>query len=104
MIGYCGLDCDKCETKIATLKNDDELRKKVAEEWSKLNNCVIPYQAINCLGCIQDSTKSVYCESICEVRKCAINKKINSCEECENMGTCEKLKPYLISPINTFNK
>jgi len=102
--GYCGLDCSKCECYIATINNNDELRKKVAKEWSELNNVIIPYQAINCLGCKQDSTKSIYCESICEVRKCALKSNINSCDKCVKMGECEKLKPFLDSPINIFKK
>ena len=31
-IAYCGLDCEKCEARIATVNNDNELRKKVAAE------------------------------------------------------------------------
>ena len=34
LIAYCGLDCEKCEAYIATLNDDDGLRKKVAKEWS----------------------------------------------------------------------
>ena len=40
-IGYCGLDCRKCEAYIATIHNDDELRAKVAKLWSELNNVEI---------------------------------------------------------------
>ena len=29
-IAYCGLDCEKCEAMLATINNDNELRKKVA--------------------------------------------------------------------------
>jgi len=29
-IAYCGLDCEKCEARIATMNNDDALRQKVA--------------------------------------------------------------------------
>ena len=34
-IAYCGLDCEKCEARIATMNNDDALRQKVAKEWSR---------------------------------------------------------------------
>ena len=30
LIAYCGLDCQKCEAHIATINNDNELRKEVA--------------------------------------------------------------------------
>ena len=25
-LGYCGLDCEKCDAYLATIHNDDELR------------------------------------------------------------------------------
>ena len=28
LIGCCGLDCEKCDARIATLANDNALRKK----------------------------------------------------------------------------
>ncbi|MBO4552438.1 MAG: DUF3795 domain-containing protein [Candidatus Methanomethylophilaceae archaeon] len=28
LIAYCGLDCEKCEAHIATLNDDDDLRKR----------------------------------------------------------------------------
>ena len=37
LIAYCGLDCQKCEAHIATINNDDELRREVASKWSELN-------------------------------------------------------------------
>ena len=30
---YCGLNCEVCEARIATVNNDNQLRKKVAMEW-----------------------------------------------------------------------
>ena len=47
MIAYCGLDCGKCEARIATVANDDELRKKVAKNWSELNKVEIMPDMIN---------------------------------------------------------
>ena len=32
-IGYCGLDCEICEGRIATVNDDDEMRKRVALHW-----------------------------------------------------------------------
>lgn len=37
LIGCCGLDCEKCHARIATITNDGELRKKTAALWTKLN-------------------------------------------------------------------
>ena len=30
-IAYCGLNCETCEARLATMKNDDALREKVAK-------------------------------------------------------------------------
>ncbi len=40
-IACCGLDCETCETRLATIHNDNELRKKIAKEWSELNHTEI---------------------------------------------------------------
>lgn len=50
-IAYCGLNCETCEARIATINNDDLLRKNVAESWSKLNDVEITHEMINCTGC-----------------------------------------------------
>lgn len=50
LIGFCGLDCEKCQARIATKNNDDKLRKQVADEWSKLNGILITPEMINCDG------------------------------------------------------
>ncbi len=95
VIAYCGLDCESCDARRATLTNDDELRKKTAEEWSRLNGVEIPPEAINCLGCRVDGVKSPYCESICPIRQCALKKNVATCGECAEMETCEKLAPIV---------
>ena len=78
-IAYCGLDCEKCEARLATINDDNNLRIKVAKEWSKLNGILITPEMINCDGCRIDGRKTPYCESLCEIRKCALNKKLNTC-------------------------
>ena len=98
-IAYCGLDCETCEARIATVTNDDLLREKVAEEWSKLNNAVITSDMINCRGCRLEGEKTPYCESLCPIRQCAIKKKVDTCGNCNKMNSCE-----LLSMITKNNK
>ena len=31
LIGYCGIDCEKCDAYIATKNNDQSLREKTAK-------------------------------------------------------------------------
>jgi hypothetical protein len=91
MLGYCGLDCQKCEAYIATQTNDDTLRQKVADEWAAVYSVPIKKEDINCLGCRGEGVKVMYCEQMCEVRKCAMEKKVNSCSECSEY-VCPKLE------------
>ena len=46
-IAYCGLDCEVCEARLATVNNDNELRIKVSKEWSELNGVEISAQEKN---------------------------------------------------------
>ena len=90
-IAYCGLDCETCEARIATVNDDDALRKKVAALWSELNSAEITPEMIHCVGCRIDGPKTPYCESFCPIRQCAMNKRIQSCGGCVEMAICEKL-------------
>ena len=37
--GYCGLDCSQCEAYLATQKNDDAERSRIAKAWSDQYHC-----------------------------------------------------------------
>ena len=90
-IAYCGLNCESCEARLATINNDTELRVKVAKEWSELNGVEITPEMINCSGCRISGVKTVYCDSLCPIRKCAIEKQVETCGDCQGMKSCEKL-------------
>ena len=90
-IAYCGLDCEACEARIATVNNDAELRQRVAKEWSELNGVEITPEMINCAGCRIDGEKTPYCESLCPIRQCAMSRGLETCGCCEEMERCEKL-------------
>ena len=90
-IAYCGIDCEKCEAHIATVNNDNALREKVAKQWSELNQVEITPQMINCVGCKFDGSKTIFCDSICRIRPCAVENKFETCGSCSQMETCQKL-------------
>lgn len=73
-IAYCGLDCEKCEARLATINNDDKLR-----------------EMINCTGCRIEGVKTPFCGSMCPIRRCAKEKNFETCGSCSQMRTCEKL-------------
>ena len=91
-IAYCGLDCEICEAHIATVNNDNDLRIKVAKEWSELNGVEITPEMINCAGCRIDGVKTLFCDSLCPIRQCALSKDIETCGDCSEMSSCKKLE------------
>ena len=91
-IAYCGLDCEKCEARIATVNNDNELRKKVAAEWTEMNHVEITPEMINCAGCRVDGVKTPFCDSLCQIRQCGLAKKIETCGSCGELMICGKVK------------
>ncbi|WP_407461889.1 DUF3795 domain-containing protein [Methanobrevibacter sp.] len=90
-IAYCGLDCETCEARIATVNDDNELRAKVSKLWSELNNVEINPEMINCTGCRIEGVKTPFCDSICPIRQCALEKEYETCADCSEMEKCEKL-------------
>lgn len=90
-IAYCGLDCEKCEARIATANDDNALRAQVAKLWSELNGVEITPEMINCDGCRLDGRKTVFCESLCEIRQCALANRHETCGSCAGLRTCKKI-------------
>ena len=103
MIAYCGLDCEKCDAYLATINNDPSLREKTAKLWSKLNNTTIPPEQINCLGCRANGVKTVYCESLCAIRQCALKKGVETCGDCPMMEKCQTVGAILSNNPEALN-
>ena len=87
-IAYCGLDCEQCDAYIATLHDDQALREKTAKLWAELNHAPILPEHINCQGCRADGIKTVFCEQLCAVRRCALQRGVATCGNCPEMETC----------------
>jgi hypothetical protein len=88
LISCCGLNCATCDARVATINNDDELRKTIAEKWKvSFNNTDISPASINCTGCREEGPKLSYC-SMCEIRKCATTKGYITCGECPDLVSC----------------
>lgn len=91
MIAYCGLDCEKCDAYLATIHDDQALREKTAKRWAELNHAPILPEHINCEGCRAEGAKTVYCESLCSIRQCALKKGVTTCGSCPDMKICQKV-------------
>ncbi len=89
-IAVCGLDCAACDAFIATKNNDDAMKAKIAAEWSKMNGADIKPEDITCEGCrTGSSVLGGYC-GMCEIRKCAAEKKVSHCGLCKDYP-CESV-------------
>jgi hypothetical protein len=95
LISCCGLNCATCDARIATLSNDDELRRQTAEKWKVMYNAPgITPEMINCTGCRVEGVKIVHW-SECAIRKCAGSKGFPTCGECDSLQACETIQPVL---------
>jgi len=85
MIAFCGLTCTECPAFIATQKDDDEERTKVAEMWSKEFNEEVKPEDINCDGCLTEEGGRVfnYCK-VCKIRECGKEKAVENCAYCDD--------------------
>jgi hypothetical protein len=95
MIGYCGLDCEKCDAYLATMNNDQALREKTAKLWAELNNAPILPEHINCEGCRTNGTKTVFCDSLCGIRQCALKKGVSTCGDCSELEICPTVETII---------
>lgn len=92
-IAYCGLDCSACPALIATVNNDDALRTKVAEQWSKDYGAEFKAEDINCDGCVGKDGRHVgYC-NVCEIRLCGVKNEVENCAHCKDYS-CEKISSF----------
>ena len=89
LIACCGLDCESCDARMATVANDNDLREKTAQKWSEMNNAPeITATTINCMGCRTGGAKFAYCIDYCEIRKCVCERGFNTCGDCEELDSC----------------
>lgn len=104
MIGYCGLDCEKCDAYLATVNNDQVSREKTAELWTELNNAPILPEHINCEGCRMNGAKTVFCDSLCGIRKCALEKGVFTCGDYSELEICSIIQVILKNNPSTLER
>ena len=102
MIGFCGVDCSKCVPFICKKENNDELRKQYAEEQSRFFEMEILPEKINCDGCLSEGEHLGYC-SMCEIRRCCIEKKLENCAYCDEY-VCKELERVYAVMCDVFGK
>ncbi len=93
MIAYCGLDCLQCGALIATKTNDDAKRAEVAALWSEEFGTDLQAGDIYCDGCTSVSGLLFQHCSVCEIRKCGVDKGVANCGHCAEYP-CTKLTEF----------
>ena len=100
IVGYCGIVCSDCPVFMVTQKNDDTGRTRVAETLAEQFGGDYKPEDINCDGCLGDSPRIYkYC-SLCEIRKCAREKGIENCVQCQEYA-CESFSRFLSRDIQS---
>ena len=93
MIAFCGLNCSQCPSYLATRADDDAAREKTSRWLSKNYGLHIRPREINCDGCrIRGGRRLSYC-SRCPVRKCALDRGVETCAKCPEQP-CEALSEF----------
>lgn len=87
-LACCGFDCARCEVCIATLSDDDALRREVARKWQAMNQTEeITPETILCTGCRTAGAKLPFC-SLCKIRRCVLRHGFATCRDCPQKISC----------------
>jgi len=98
MLAYCGMNCLECRAYKATVTANEENLRQVATEFGE--GKYADWQWI-CLGCTQEDTRFLadYCAR-CEIRTCAIERRVQNCAACDNFEECSRLHDFLAKESN----
>ena len=108
LVGYCGINCSKCEIYIASTNNDEKVKQKLVEDIKYFTGLDIKSQEFNCLGCRHPKSKHKEFMGInCELYKCASKKDPISCGHC-SFYPCKKIKVHFkkfsLKPLKAIRK
>ena len=98
---YCGHDCSKCVTYIATQTNNDDLRRQAQSFYKESFGLDIPLEKFYCDG---GRSKNVFelCKE-CPFKKCCIEHGIDACSKCSEYP-CKDISDYQEKYINKSNQ
>lgn len=92
LLACCGIDCEGCAARKATLSDDQALREATALQWTQEYHHPFTAADIHCTGCRADGVKVGHC-SECAVRRCAIAKGVAHCGDCK-VNPCATLDGF----------
>ena len=100
-IGCRGHDCGRCVTYLATVRNDDRLRRQAQQFYRDTFRTDLPAEAFHCRGCRSEDI-FVLCRS-CPFTACADRHGISHCSECGEYP-CPALAAYMEAYVNRCNQ
>jgi len=103
MIAYCGLNCQGCPIHLATLEKDlskqQTMRLEIARVCSEQYGMdVLPGDVTDCDGCRSQTGRMFSGCAKCEIRRCAIRRKLTSCAFCNQYACQTLLKHFETDP------
>ena len=98
---YCGHDCARCITYIASLRNDDNLRRQSQSFYKGQFGLDISLEKINCEG---GRSQNVFelCKG-CPFVKCCKERSVDFCSKCLEYP-CKELSDYQAKYVNKCNQ
>ena len=101
LICCCDHDCSRCLTYLATINNDEELRKQSQSFYKTEFGMDIPLADIHCLG---GRSEDVFCLcKECPFVKCCKEHNVERCIECSEYP-CKTIKEYQEKYVNKCNQ
>ncbi len=98
---FCGHDCSKCVTYIATQTNNDDLRRQAQSFYKERFGLDIPLEKFYCDG---GKSEKVFepCKD-CPFQKCCMEHGIDACSKCPEYP-CKEISDYLEKYVNKCNQ
>jgi predicted metal-binding transcription factor (methanogenesis marker protein 9) len=88
-IAYCCINCDACPLYKATIIDDKEAKKKIAEQWGDAKKPDFELGDFYCYGCKDERSKGTPGRG-CTVRKCTLKKGYATCAQCTGFEDCDE--------------
>ncbi len=103
MIAYCGLDCSSCPIHLATLEQDlsvqQTMRISIASILAERYGMKLqPHEINDCDGCRTNTARIFSTCRSCQIRKCALGRKLESCAYCSDYACEHLLKMFTDDP------
>lgn len=98
---YCGHDCSRCVTYLATIYQDERLRQQAKDFYQTSMGREIPLDQIHCLGGRSDDIFFLCAD--CPWMQCCKEQGISSCSECSKYP-CKPLADYEKKYVNKCNQ